>query len=207
MGKLTQEVFNESCCDGGAGVCENDTPALAEKHYQQNKDFINVPERKMGPSQTQAASQNVKIPAQTASVPTVGLGEPTPLSTTPAVVPTVCKYGHQSPKDKQHRCEYIQKNTTLLTDAAKRKEYPITTGCLDYFPLALMAVAHCSYVGNEQHNPGQPLHWARGKSTDHADALLRHMKDRGTIDTDGVSHTSKVAWRALALLQEELEHG
>lgn len=94
-------------------------------------------------------------------------------------------------------------------DAKTRKQHPLATGVLDYFPDALMAIAHCSWIGNEQHNPNQPLHWAREKSQDHADALLRHLKDRGTVDTDGVRHSTKAAWRALALLQVELEaaHG
>lgn len=86
-----------------------------------------------------------------------------------------------------------------------RKQQPLATGCLDYFPDALLAVAHCSFVGNEQHNPGQKLHWDRSKSTDEADALLRHLKDRGTLDTDGIRHSAKVAWRSLSLLQREIE--
>jgi hypothetical protein len=90
-------------------------------------------------------------------------------------------------------------------DAAERKQYPFATGLLDYFPDALMEVAHCSWVGNEQHNPGTPLHWDRAKSQDEPDALLRHLKDRGTRDTDSVRHSAKVAWRALALLQKEIE--
>lgn len=94
---------------------------------------------------------------------------------------------------------------TLPTDKQERKEQPIARGCLDYFPLALAEVAHVSYVANEQHNPGEPMHWARGKSTDHADCIVRHLIERGTVDTDGLRHTAKVAWRALALLQEELE--
>jgi hypothetical protein len=68
-----------------------------------------------------------------------------------------------------------------------------------------MEVAHCSWVGNQQHNPGQPLHWAKEKSTDEPDALMRHLKDRGTLDSDGVRHSAKVAWRALAMLQREIE--
>ena len=93
----------------------------------------------------------------------------------------------------------------MTLTAQERKERPLARGVLDYFPDALMEVAHTSYIGNEQHNPGQPLHWAKEKSTDEADALLRHLKDRGTIDTDGVRHTAKVAWRALAMLQREIE--
>ena len=103
---------------------------------------------------------------------------------------------------------YIQRNTNqpgLPTDSTKRKEYPIATGVLDYFPLAITEIAHVSFIGNQQHNPNQPLHWDRSKSTDEADALMRHFKDRGTLDTDGIRHSAKVAWRALALLQKEIE--
>ena len=86
-----------------------------------------------------------------------------------------------------------------------RKGFPIATGVLDYFPDALLAIAACSKAGNDQHNPGTPLHWDRSKSGDEADALVRHLLDRGTIDTDGIAHSTKVAWRALALLQKEIE--
>lgn len=93
----------------------------------------------------------------------------------------------------------------LPEDAADRKATPICSGVLDYFPAALAEVARISKAGNDQHNPGQPLHWAREKSTDHADCILRHLIDRGTLDTDGNRHTAKACWRLLALLQEELE--
>jgi hypothetical protein len=76
---------------------------------------------------------------------------------------------------------------------------------LDYFPDALLAVAEVSQAGNDQHNPGQPLHWNRAKSTDEANTLGRHLLQRGTFDTDGKRHSAKVAWRALALLQKEIE--
>ena len=99
-----------------------------------------------------------------------------------------------------------QKQMLLPTDSQERKGIPITTGVLDYFPLAIAEVAKCSKAGNDQHNPGQPLHWAKGKSTDHADCIPRHLIDRGTFDTDGIRHSAKLAWRALALLQIELEN-
>jgi hypothetical protein len=89
--------------------------------------------------------------------------------------------------------------------AQARKQRPLYSGLLRYFPKALMAVANCSWVGNEQHNPGEPLHWNRAKSTDEADALMRHLLESGAVDTDGVRHSTKVAWRALALLEKELE--
>jgi len=93
----------------------------------------------------------------------------------------------------------------LPTTSDSRKNLPIATGVIDYFPLALGAVAELSKKANDQHNPGMPLHWARGKSKDHADCLMRHFIERGTVDTDGIRHTAKVAWRALAMLQEEIE--
>jgi len=95
--------------------------------------------------------------------------------------------------------------TTLPTGGVERKQYPVASGVLDYFPDALVAVAHVSWQGNEQHNPGQPLHWARSKSADEADTMLRHFLERGSLDKDGIRHTAKMAWRALALLQKELE--
>ena len=98
-----------------------------------------------------------------------------------------------------------QHTTVLPLDAKARKNVPLATGCVDYFPDALAAVAELSRIGNEQHNPGKPLFWDRSKSGDEADALMRHFLERGTFDIDGVRHSAKVAWRALALLQKELE--
>ncbi len=93
----------------------------------------------------------------------------------------------------------------LPLDAKERKNIPIYSGCIAYFPDALAAVAELSRIGNEQHNPGKPLHWDRSKSGDELDALMRHLMGSGTIDTDGVRHSTKVAWRALANLQKEIE--
>lgn len=95
--------------------------------------------------------------------------------------------------------------SNLPTDAQERKHRPIASGVLDYFPDALAEVAYCSWVGNEQHNPGERLHWAKEKSTDEPDALMRHLIERGTYDGDGVRHSAKVAWRALAMLQREID--
>lgn len=94
----------------------------------------------------------------------------------------------------------------LPLDSQARKDTPIARGVLDYFPAALAAVARVSKAGNDKHNPGQEMHHARGKSADHADCIARHLLERGTIDAeDGLPHSAKLAWRALALLQEELE--
>ncbi len=93
------------------------------------------------------------------------------------------------------------------TDYTDRKRSPLCTGCFDYFPRALVAVSQLSLIANDKHNPGEPLHWSKHKSNDHADCLLRHLVDRGTPDPDmgGLSHSVHVAWRALALLEIELE--
>lgn len=88
----------------------------------------------------------------------------------------------------------------------RNKEYPMFTGLIKYFPDALRYVSHVSYVANEQHNKGKPVHWDRAKSTDEADALVRHLSKSGDVDDDGLLHTGKVAWRALALLQKEIEN-
>lgn len=87
----------------------------------------------------------------------------------------------------------------------QRKKMPMARGVLDYFPDALAAVAEHSQAGNDKHNPGEPLHWSRPKSTDHADCIMRHLAARGTRDKDGTRHSAGLAWRALALLQLEIE--
>ncbi|UZE51145.1 DUF5664 domain-containing protein [Rhodopseudomonas sp. P2A-2r] len=89
-------------------------------------------------------------------------------------------------------------------DSATRKTYPMARGLLDYFPDALAEVARLSYLGNEKHNPGEEMHHARGKSMDHADCIVRHLVGRGGFDGE-TRESAALAWRALALLQEELE--
>lgn len=101
---------------------------------------------------------------------------------------------------------------TLPTDSAARKNYPLLSGCLKYFPAALAGVAHISKLGNDKHNPGQPMHHARGKSADHGDCILRHLTDtedllaslsRGEATSEQVlTEASQLAWRALAYAQE-----
>lgn len=93
----------------------------------------------------------------------------------------------------------------MASDSAGRKKAPMARGLIDYFPAALEEVAKLSLYANEKHNPGEEMHHSRGKSWDHADCIIRHLVDRGEEDDDGFLHEVKVAWRALALLQEELE--
>lgn len=94
--------------------------------------------------------------------------------------------------------------SVLNTTSEERKKYPMARGLLDYFPDALAEVSKVSYLGNEKHNPGEELHHARGKSMDHADCIVRHLAGRGSFDGD-IRESAALAWRALALLQEELE--
>jgi hypothetical protein len=100
----------------------------------------------------------------------------------------------------------------IEADSVTRKTFPMCTGLIDYFPDALAEVSRVSWLGNQKHNPGEAMHHARGKSMDHADCIARHLTERGGFDTvviDGeqhqIRHSGSLAWRALALLQEELE--
>ena len=88
-----------------------------------------------------------------------------------------------------------------------RKDMPVFSGVLTYFPDALKEVSKASKAGNDQHHPDKPLHWDKTKSFDNEDAMVRHLIDHSVspMDTDGVLHLAKVAWRALASLQIYLE--
>lgn len=93
-------------------------------------------------------------------------------------------------------------------DDAERKNAPMARGLLHYFPAALFAVATHSMDSDRKHNPGSadgPT-WARKKSSDHADCIIRHMIDAGRGETgEEVYHLTAIAWRSLAQLQEALE--
>lgn len=97
---------------------------------------------------------------------------------------------------------------SLPTDDKARKAIPIFTYLTEYFPDATLAEVAVSVAGNEQHNPGQPLHWAREKSKDQMNTAFRHMWDhkRGTVkDIDGQYHLAKAIWRLKAELQLQIE--
>lgn len=100
---------------------------------------------------------------------------------------------------------------SLSTDPQARKGMPLFSGVVKYFPHAVAAVGQLSRIGNDQHNPGQPLHWAKEKSSDELDALLRHITDCAIYiehrDPDGVLAAVKVAWRALANLERMHDAG
>lgn len=92
--------------------------------------------------------------------------------------------------------EFVDAPRPLPTDAAERKKIPVYSGFVHYFPLAIIAVAKKSQEGNDQHNPGAPVHWDRTKSGDELDALMRHIIDR---------EWDSVAWRAMANLEKQEE--
>ena len=88
----------------------------------------------------------------------------------------------------------------------KRKEQPVYSGVLAYFPNAIKYVSKVSKAGNEQHHPDKTLHWDKNKSTDDTDALVRHLIDHSIspLDDDEILHLGKVAWRSLAALERYL---
>lgn len=133
---------------------------------------------------------------------------------------------HWEPADDLPAADYLPADfapvsaphMTLPADSAERKEYPLHAGLLAYFPAALAGVARHSKLGNDKHNPGEPLHHARGKSMDHEDCILRHLVDlsdllarrermiftqRGEREMAEqiLTEANALAWRALALAQ------
>lgn len=100
------------------------------------------------------------------------------------------------------------KRSPLPTGYDARKALPLWDFMFGYFPLAWLAVADVAVQGNKQHNPGEPLHWARHKSTDQLNTAFRHQFDHGmgeVRDTDGCYHLAKAIWRLSAELQLLIE--
>jgi hypothetical protein len=91
--------------------------------------------------------------------------------------------------------------STLPKDSAERKEFPVHAGVVRYCPAALVAMAAVSKAGNDKHNPGQPLHHARSKSTDQEDCQMRHMIDAEDPTCDRLEELACKAWRACIELQ------
>ena len=106
---------------------------------------------------------------------------------------------------------------TLPTDYNARKALPLYDFLTGYFPDAIVELVKVSVAGNAQHNPGEPLHWARGKSMDQLNTAMRHQFDHGAghvYDDAGLDpavlkaiggyppmHLAKAAWRLLAEIQ------
>ena len=91
---------------------------------------------------------------------------------------------------------------TLPTDSAERKDVPVFSGVLKYAPAAIAGVARISKLGNDKHTPGEALHHARGKSTDHADCIVRHAMDVADLEAAiarrdfNVAGNAGVLWHA-----------
>ncbi len=117
-----------------------------------------------------------------------------------------CSDNYYSTLEEDRNFELEQLNSQIESKAQKRKDTPVFSGVLKYFPNALKEVAKCSKAGNDQHHPDKPLHWDMDKSKDEYDALTRHLIDHTVdpLDDDGVLHLTKVAWRALAGLERYL---
>lgn len=97
---------------------------------------------------------------------------------------------------------------SLPIDAALRKRLQLYTFMFEYFPEAWLAIVDVARAGNDQHNPGEPMHWAREKSKDQMNALFNHLVDYGLgekKDTDGCYHLAKMLWRGMAQLQLDIE--
>lgn len=94
----------------------------------------------------------------------------------------------------------------LPTDSAKRKEFPVYSGFVAYFPNAMAQVAHLSYLGNQKHHKDKPLHWDQSKSTDEKDCEMRHMIDAMQAEShdEMVLELASKAWRAMADLERYL---
>jgi hypothetical protein len=128
----------------------------------------------------------------------------------PVINPTVhlCRYeGEQlvSPDLPLHQAAHAKKSESQI-----RKETPVWSGVLQYFPDAIQAVARVSFKGDAKHNGpndgARKIQWARGKSMDQEDCVVRHMMTPDEIDPDtGETHLAHAAWRALAALQLQIE--
>lgn len=100
----------------------------------------------------------------------------------------------------------VDEPARLPLDSKERKEVPLFTFLNEYFPDAFIAVTRLSHKANEKHNPGEPMHWAREKSQDHKDCILRHLMDEERIDPEtGEPEAVAAFWRAGANAQLVIE--
>jgi hypothetical protein len=95
--------------------------------------------------------------------------------------------------------------TTLPTDSAARKRFPLARGPLAYAPAAWAGMARICINGNDKHNPGQELHHARGKSADHPDCIVRHLMDVQDIVADFQRRAETPSPADLDQLREEID--
>lgn len=90
--------------------------------------------------------------------------------------------------------------------SARRKDQPVTEGFFKYCPAAIRLASEISRLGNDKHNPGEPLHHARDKSGDHLDCVGRHLLDADSVDGDsGIIEAVNAFWRLGMYIQEKCE--
>lgn len=110
--------------------------------------------------------------------------------------------GNNSAKMCKHALALLQKEIM----AGYCRDHHAGLGDLfDVYADAFEEIANVSLIGSQKHHPGEPMFHERGKSMDHADCILRHRRQRGTKDKLGKRHSAYLAWRCLALYQQELE--
>ena len=104
--------------------------------------------------------------------------------------------------------KYLELKKDMKISSNPRKEQPVYSGVVKYFPDALIELSKASFIGQQQHNPDKPLAWDRSKSGDELDAMMRHLIDHAKgieFDDDGVRHIVKCGWRLLAIIQKTVE--
>jgi hypothetical protein len=144
---------------------EGDSKALAEKHALEHAESLNVPSKKMGVDViTKVAKVSSVLKVAEPECQFLLTGGPCTCGQLKGVATPTKGIGGAPTRP-----------FTMPETAEERKKTPIASGVLDYFPDAIVALAQLSWQGNEQHNPGQSLHWDREKSTDEADTMLRHF--------------------------------
>jgi len=99
-------------------------------------------------------------------------------------------------------------------DKIRKGDWPIWDYMFGYFPKAWLEEVRVAVTGNKQHNPGEKLHWARGKSMDQLNTAFRHLfdyakaKSEGAIvprDARGMAVLAQSIWRLKAQLELDLE--
>jgi len=114
----------------------------------------------------------------------------------------------QAIKRISRQADHLYGNAASLpTDSKERLEYPLCTGLLEYFPRACAEVARHSKIGNDQHNPGEPMHWAKEKSVGRGDQIVRHLMDGKTAKDreEALHHFAGMCWRSLELFERFLQ--
>jgi hypothetical protein len=112
-------------------------------------------------------------------------------------------------------------NSIFGKDYQQRKNVPVFSFLVGYFPRAIREIVRVCVAGNMQHNKEvEPtaIYWAKGKSTDQLNTAQRHMMDHaitGPFDEEPPEvqaliggptyHLAKAAWRIMAELENTIQ--